>query len=152
MLAWFSPDDLPYINSETRWKHLTKKEFPVFNSHLLLNMLYNMSAHIISMPLDLDHVRMRYIRKNLVGKKNFYQRIYSAGNFDNIYHNYENIKQLENEMEQKKICNINAYKCTKYSISHIISSIFVLNVSTMSKMLTSKIRELKNLAISKIDK
>ena len=55
--------------------------------------------------------------KNLIGNKNFYH-IYLAGNFDNIYQYHENTnKQLENEMEQKKRCNINAYKCTKYSIS-----------------------------------
>ena len=55
--------------------------------------------------------------KNLIGNKNFYH-VYLAGNFDNICQYHENTsKQLENEMEQKKKCNINAYKCTKYSIS-----------------------------------
>ena len=55
--------------------------------------------------------------KNLISNKNFYH-IYLAGNFDNISQYHENTnKQLENEMEQKKRCNINAYKCTKYGIS-----------------------------------
>ena len=88
--------------------------------------------------------------KNLIGNKNFYH-IYLAGNFDNIYQYHEKTnKQLENEMEQKKRCNINAYKCTKYSISQSYL-VFFLNVPTMCKILTSSIRELKKLAIVKID-
>ena len=44
--------------------------------------------------------------KILIGNENFYH-IYLAGNFDNIYQYNENTnKQLENEMEQNKRCNI----------------------------------------------
>ena len=60
------------------------------------------------------------------------------------------ISNSKMKWEQKKRCNINAYKCTKYSISQSYL-VFFLNVPTMCKILTSSIRELKKLAIVKID-
>lgn len=42
--------------------------YETFNSQSLLNMLYNIFAHNISKPLDLDQMRIGQIRNNSVLK------------------------------------------------------------------------------------
>ena len=83
-------------------------------------MLYNMFVDIA--PWSWSHEN-GIEKVKFSWQKSFFRRINLADSCDNIYHYHEKIKQLENEMEQKKRCNINAYKCKKYSMSLIICSI-----------------------------
>ena len=64
-----------------------------------------MFVHVISKPLDLDKMRMGWIRNNLVDKKILTEKIlskqFSVALIISIHCN-ENTKQLNNETKQEK--------------------------------------------------